>query len=241
MHCFFSKQFLSRRTQSARPREHQKVEVGTEFVLLLSDATAENQVGMQASHAGMHASHFGMHASHVRKQASQVGMETNPSGMDTKINRAPSSLKIAGEALLHWARAAVLDALIVGVLWFIGLELIPVPLAPLWAILGGILQIIPTFGSMVALIGPVLAVAFSGHDEWRLGLVLGLYGLIVILEGLVIAPYILHRTTRVPWWAAFLGPILLGILIPFWGVLLAPPLLAVIFAFRKPPPGSAFP
>ena len=49
---------------------------------------------------------------------------------------------------------------------------------------------------MVALIGPVLSVAFSGHDEWRLGLVLGLYGLIVILEGLVIGPYILHRTTQ---------------------------------------------
>ena len=43
------------------------------------------------------------------------------------------------------------------------------------------------------------------------------------------------RTTRVPWWAAFLGPIVLGIIIPFWGVLLAPPLLAVIFAFRKQP------
>jgi predicted PurR-regulated permease PerM len=50
---------------------------------------------------------------------------------------------------------------------------------------------------------------------------------------LVIGPYVLHRTTRVPWWAAFLGPIVLGILIPFWGVLLAPPALAVIYAFRQ--------
>ena len=108
------------------------------------------------------------------------------------------------------------------------------PFAPLWAILGGLLQIIPTFGGMIALIGPVLAVAFSGHDEWRLGLVLGLYGVIVILEGLVIGPYVLHRTTKVPWWAAFFGPIVLGIIIPFWGVLLAPPLLAIVFAFRKP-------
>jgi predicted PurR-regulated permease PerM len=86
---------------------------------------------------------------------------------------------------------------------------------------------------MLALVGPVLSVAFSGHDEWRLGLVLGLYGLIIVLEGLVIGPYVLHRTTKVPWWAAFLGPIVLGIVIPFWGVLLAPPLLAVIFAFKK--------
>jgi len=153
--------------------------------------------------------------------------------MGIRGDKAIGSLKTAGGALVNWWRAATLDALIVGVLWLIGLELIRVPFAPLWAVLGGLLQIIPTFGGMIALIFPVLAVAFSGHDEWRLGLVLGLYGLIVILEVLVIGPYVLHRTTMVPWWAAFFGPIALGILIPFWGVLLAPPVLAIVFAFRK--------
>ena len=150
-----------------------------------------------------------------------------------------SHLRTAGTALVGWWRAATLDALIVGVLWLIGLELIHVPLAPFWALLGAALQIIPVYGSMLALVGPVLSVFFKGSDDWRrLGLVLGLYGLIVALEGLVIGPYVLHRTTRVPWWAAVFGPILLGIVIPFWGVLLAPPLLAVIFAFRKQPEGN---
>jgi predicted PurR-regulated permease PerM len=145
-----------------------------------------------------------------------------------------SPFRTAGGALLNWWRAATLDALIVGGLWLIGLELIRVPWAPFWALLGAVLQFIPTFGGMIALIGPVLSVAFQGSEDWwRLGLVLGLYGLIAILEGLVIGPYVLHRTTRVPWWAAFLGPIVLGILIPFWGVLLAPPALAVIYAFRQ--------
>jgi predicted PurR-regulated permease PerM len=161
--------------------------------------------------------------------------------MNTRRDKAVGTLKTAGGALVNWWRAATFDALIVGVLWFIGLELIHVPLAPFWAVLGGILQIIPTFGGMIALIGPVVSVAVTGHDEWRLGLVLGLYGLIAILEGLVIGPYVLHRTTKVPWWAAFFGPIVLGIVIPFWGVLLAPPLLAVIFAFRKPRASGARP
>lgn len=129
--------------------------------------------------------------------------------MDWKY-RNPDALKTAGNALVAWIRAAALDALIVGFLWLIGLELVGVAFAPLWALLGALLQFIPTYGGMIALIGPVLAVAFSGHDEWRLGLVLGLYAIIVILEGLVIGPYILHRTTRVPWWAALLGPIVLG-------------------------------
>jgi len=158
--------------------------------------------------------------------------------MDLRNSNAGAHLKTAGSALVNWWRAATLDALIVGVLWLIGLELIRVPWAPFWAILGGLLQIIPTFGGMIALIGPVISVGVTANDDdwWRLGLVLGLYGLIVILEGLVIGPYVLHRTTKVPWWAAFFGPIALGIIIPFWGVLLAPPLLAIIFAFKPATP-----
>jgi len=147
-----------------------------------------------------------------------------------------SPVRTAATALVSWGKATLIDAAIVGVLWLVGLELIHVPFAPLWAVLGGVLEIIPTYGGMVALVGPVLAVALSGHDEWRLGLVLGLYAVIVILGQLVIAPYVLHRTTRVPWWASLFGPIVLGIVIPFWGVLLAPPLLAVVFAFRRTPP-----
>jgi predicted PurR-regulated permease PerM len=163
----------------------------------------------------------------------QVGM--NDDGRQDILARAPdrNALQTVGGALLGWWQATTLDALIVGVLWFVGLELIGVPWAPLWAFLGALLQFIPTFGGMIALIGPVLAVCFEGHEFWRLGLVLGLFGLIAVLEGLVIQPYLLHRSTKVPWWAAFLGPIVLGIVIPFWGVLLAPPVLAVIFAFRK--------
>ncbi len=147
------------------------------------------------------------------------------------------AIRTAGGALLDWWRAATLDALIVGVLWFVGLELLHVPFAPLWAFVGALCQFIPGFGGMLALIGPVLSTALSvqtSEDWYRLGYVLGLYGLIAVLEGLVIGPYILHRTTRVPWWAAFLGPIVLGILIPPWGVLIAPPLLAIIYAFRRP-------
>jgi predicted PurR-regulated permease PerM len=150
-----------------------------------------------------------------------------------------SPVRTAATALVSWGKATLIDAAIVGVLWLVGLELIGVAWAPLWAVLGAVLQVIPTYGGMVALVGPVLAVAFSGHDEWRLGLVLGLYALIAVLEGLVIAPYVLHRTTRVPWWASLLGPIVLGVVIPFWGVLLAPPLLAVVFAFWNRERGTA--
>lgn len=153
--------------------------------------------------------------------------------------RPGEALRTAGGALLSWGRAATIDALIVGCLWLVGLELLHVPWAPLWAVIGAVCQFIPGVGGMLSVIGPVLSTVLTVQtsDDWyRLGYVLGLYGLIAVLEGLVIGPYILHRTTRVPWWASLLGPIVLGILIPPWGVLIAPPLLAIIYAFRRPKP-----
>jgi len=50
---------------------------------------------------------------------------------------------------------------------------------------------------------------------------------------LLLQPYIMRRTAKVPIWASILAPIVLGFVIPFWGVLLAPPLLAVLFAYRS--------
>ena len=149
--------------------------------------------------------------------------------------RRESALSTAGGALVGWWRAATLDALIVGALWLVGLELLHVPWAPLWALLGAAFQLVPAIGGMLALIGPVIATAFSDGDDplYRVCFVLGLYAVIVVLEGLVIGPYILHRTTMVPWWASLLGPIVLGIALPPWGVLIAPPLLAIVFAFRR--------
>ncbi len=142
--------------------------------------------------------------------------------------------RTAGTALVNWWRAATLEGLCVGILWWIGLTLLHVPLAPLWAMIAALAAFIPHLGGVLSVIGPVLAVSFSGHDFYRLVWVLGLYAIIVVLDQLLIQPLLLKKTTRVPIWASILFPIVLGIVIPFWGVLLAPPLLAVFYAFRKP-------
>lgn len=149
-------------------------------------------------------------------------------------SRPVTIARTAGTALVQWWRAATLEGLCVGILWWIGLALLHVPLAPLWAMIAALSAFIPHLGGVFSLIGPVLAVAFSGHDFYRLGLVLGLYAIIVVLDALVIQPVLLKKTTRVPIWASILFPIVLGLVVPFWGVLLAPPLLAVVYAFRKP-------
>ncbi len=149
--------------------------------------------------------------------------------------RGPAGVaRTAGTALLGWWRAATLEGLCVGILWWIGLFFLHVPFAPLWAMIAALAAFIPHFGGPISVVGPALAVLFSSQSFERLVYVLGLYAIIVVLDQLVIQPVLLKKTTRVPIWAAILFPIVLGIVIPFWGVLLAPPLLAVVYAFRKP-------
>jgi predicted PurR-regulated permease PerM len=62
--------------------------------------------------------------------------------------------------------------------------------------------------------------------------VLVLYAVIVVIDGLLLQPYIMRRTAKVPIWASIVVPIVLGIVWPFWGVLVAPPLLAVVYAYK---------
>lgn len=146
-------------------------------------------------------------------------------------------VRTAGTALFHWWKAVTIEALCVAIMWLIGLLLLHVPLAPVWAIIGGLMTFIPNFGGVITVIFPVLMILFSGHDIYRLGLVLGLYALIVVVDQLALQPILLKRVSRIPIWASIVVPIALGIVIPFWGVLLAPPLLAVIYAFRRPKQG----
>jgi predicted PurR-regulated permease PerM len=140
--------------------------------------------------------------------------------------------RTTGSALKNWFIAQCYDSLAVALMWLVGLWIIHIPWAPLWAVLAGLLQFIPNFGVLLSLIGPALLGAFSSN-HMRFFYVLGLFAVIMVADGLFLQPYLMKRTTKVPFWVALFAPIILGIIIPFWGVLLAPPLLAVIYAFRK--------
>jgi len=134
-------------------------------------------------------------------------------------------------SLRRWFVAQSCDALAVGSLWLLGLSVLQVPLAPLWAILAFLLQFIPGMGTILALPGPATAAALSGGTE-RLAYVLLLYAAIVILDGLALQPLLMKRTSMVPVWASILVPLAFGLVLGFWGVLLAPPLLIIFYTFR---------
>jgi predicted PurR-regulated permease PerM len=136
-------------------------------------------------------------------------------------------------ALKRWFIAQCYDSLAVGVMWLIALLVLRVPLAPFWAFLAAAFQFIPNFGPILGLIGPAISLAIKGAG-WESLIWLGVtYAVIVVIDGLVLQPYLMKRQNRVPFWASLLAPLVLGFIIPFWGVLLAPPLLAVIYAYRS--------
>ena len=141
-------------------------------------------------------------------------------------------VRITASALKHWAIAQLQDSIATGFLWLIGLWIIGVPWAPLWAALAAVVQVIPHFGPILGLLGPVLAAAVRWSDWQHPLYVCILYAVIVVVDGLLLQPYIMRRVTRVPIWASILAPLVLGFVIPFWGFLLAPPLLAVVYAYK---------
>jgi predicted PurR-regulated permease PerM len=135
-------------------------------------------------------------------------------------------------ALKRWFIAQCYDSLAVGILWLIALLILHVPLAPLWAVLAALLQFIPHFGPILSLIGPAISLAIA-KPSWDSLLYIGIaYAVIVVIDGLILQPYLMKRQNRVPIWASILFPLVLGFVFPFWGVLAAPPLLAVIYAYR---------
>ncbi|HEX7285148.1 MAG TPA: AI-2E family transporter [Candidatus Angelobacter sp.] len=140
--------------------------------------------------------------------------------------------RTTGSALKNWFIAQCYDSLAVALLWLIGLLIIGIPWAPLWAVLAGLLQFVPHVGGPLALIGPALIGAFSA-DQMLFIYVLILFAVIMVTDGLFLQPYFMKRTAKVPFWASLLTPIVIALLIPFWwAILLAPPLLAIVFAFR---------
>jgi predicted PurR-regulated permease PerM len=142
-------------------------------------------------------------------------------------------LRLTGGALKSWFVAQLQDSCAVGILWWIGLYLLKVPWAPLWAVLAAALQFVPHLGPVLGLIGPVLAATIHWRDWPHPAYVLILYAVIAVTDGFLLQPLIMKRTSKVPLWASILTPLVFGFLLPFWGVLLVPPLLAVIFAYRS--------
>jgi predicted PurR-regulated permease PerM len=100
----------------------------------------------------------------------------------TLASRSAGHARTAGKALFNWWRAATIEGMCVGVLWLIGLLLLRVPLAPVWALIAAVMTLIPNFGGMISLLGPAFTILVSEPSMYRLCMLLGMYAAIVVID-----------------------------------------------------------
>lgn len=141
--------------------------------------------------------------------------------------RAHQIIDAIGDALKNWLLGMTLDMLLLGVMTFIGMWAIGVPLPFALAVLSGAAVFVPYIGPVVAMI-PGLLLAFSVRP------ILALYAALVYLVALTIEAYVSQPMLQR--WAVSLPAIfnLLAILVfaplfGIWGAILATPLSVAVW------------
>jgi predicted PurR-regulated permease PerM len=130
----------------------------------------------------------------------------------------------------RWMQGQLLLGVLVMVLVYIGLLIIGVPHALLFAVLAGILEIIPLFGPIIAAI-PAVFIAYAEMGPTTALIVAALYIVIQQLENHVIYPMVVKKVVGVPPMVSIMALVAGGQLAGFLGVLVAVPVAAVIMEF----------
>jgi predicted PurR-regulated permease PerM len=140
--------------------------------------------------------------------------------------KAEDILNKVGTTLTKWLKGKLFSMLIVAVLTIIGLLIIGVPMAFTLGIIAGILNFIPNFGPLIALIPAVLVGLMQGPTTALL--VAGLYILVQVLESNVITPQIQKRLIEIPPALIIIAQLFMGVLTGGWGLVLATPVVAIV-------------
>ena len=127
-------------------------------------------------------------------------------------------------AWMGWLRGVGIDMLVTGVLLYIGLMLVGLDFALVFAVLGALFVLIPYFGAVAGGIPPVL---FALADSpGKAAIVFGLYILVQQVEGNVIIPLVMSRQVSLHPAVIIIGVVVVGRIIGFLGLLVAVPLIS---------------
>lgn len=139
--------------------------------------------------------------------------------------RVAHVLATLGHSLRWWLVGRFASMTAVGVLTFVALWLVGVPLALALGVIAGLLSFIPFVGPVVSAV-PALLVALAQGPVLMLWVLLVYIG-VQILEGNFITPIIQQRVVSMPPVMLLASQVLMGVLFGFFGLLLATPLAVV--------------
>ena len=131
-----------------------------------------------------------------------------------------------GDTLSWWLIGKSASMLFIGVLTWIGLYILGVPLSLTLGLIAGLLSFIPNFGPIFSAV-PAILLGFIDSPIKAL-YVLILFVVVQIIESNVVTPMIERRTVELPPALTIVAQLALGILIGGLGLVLATPLLVVV-------------
>lgn len=140
--------------------------------------------------------------------------------------RVMEILNSISETLRWWLIGKVASMIFIGVLTWIGLSIIGVPLALTLGLIAGLLSFIPNFGPILSAV-PAILLAFIESPVSAL-YVLGLFVGVQIIESNVVTPLIERETVELPPALTIIFQLALSVMIGGLGLVLATPLLAVL-------------
>ena len=152
-----------------------------------------------------------------------------PPGYTEELARLREEINLVWKAFF---RGQVVLGFVVGIVVWIAMSIVGLPNAGVMALLAGLLEVVPTFGPVLATIPAVLVALFMGSaylplsNFWFAVLVLGIYTLIQQLENAYLVPRIMGRRLQLHPVVVFVGVLAGGFLAGTVGVLLAAPVIA---------------
>jgi predicted PurR-regulated permease PerM/phosphoglycolate phosphatase-like HAD superfamily hydrolase len=154
-----------------------------------------------------------------------------PPGYTEELRRLREEINMVWKAFF---RGQVVLGVIVGVLVWIAMTLVGLPNAGLMALLAGLLEVIPTFGPVLATIPAVLIAFIRGStylplsNFWFAALVLSIYLLIQQAENGYLVPRIMGRRLQLHPVVVFIGVLMGGMVAGVLGVFLAAPIIGTV-------------
>lgn len=140
--------------------------------------------------------------------------------------RVREILATVGQTLEWWLIGKVGSMIFIGLLTWVGLSIIGVPLALTLGLLAGLLSFIPNFGPIISAV-PALLLAFIESPITAV-YVLGLYIGVQLIESNIVTPLIERETVELPPALTIIFQLALALLVGGLGLVLATPLLALI-------------
>ena len=129
-------------------------------------------------------------------------------------------------AWIGWMKGVVVDMIVSGTLLYIGLTIVGLDFAILFAVLTALLVVVPYFGAIVGAIPPVLF-AFTDSPGKALA-VLIVYVLVQQIESNMIVPVVMARTTRLHPALIAIGVVVVGNLFGIVGLFVAVPIISAV-------------